>query len=89
MNWQIPLSDLDFGPEEEEAVNQVIRSKWLTMGGVTQQFENDFAEYHGVKQAVALSSCTAALHLACVVLDLQAGDEVIVPALSISWMRFD
>ena len=34
MNWRIPLSDIDFGPEEEQAVREVVRSRWLTMGAV-------------------------------------------------------
>ena len=45
MQWRVPLSDIDFGPEEEQAVLQVVRSRWLTMGAVTQQFEQEFANY--------------------------------------------
>lgn len=82
MDWQIPLSDIDFGQEEEEAVNKVLRSRWLTMGEVTSAFESEFSEYHNAKHAIAVSSCTAALHLACMVLGLGPGDEVILPALS-------
>ena len=40
MDWQIPLSDIDYGREEEEAVLQVLKSRWLTMGDVTQAFES-------------------------------------------------
>jgi len=82
MDWQIPLSDIDFGPEEEEAVYKVLRSRWLTMGEVTSAFEGDFSEYHKIKHAIAVSSGTAALHLACVALGLGPGDEIILPALS-------
>jgi dTDP-4-amino-4,6-dideoxygalactose transaminase len=64
MNWRIPLSDIDLGPEEEEAVLQVLSSSWLTMGGVTQKFEQEFAEYTGARHAVAVTNATEALHMA-------------------------
>jgi dTDP-4-amino-4,6-dideoxygalactose transaminase len=82
MNWQIPLADLDYGPEEEEAVLGVLRSRWLTMGAVTKDFEGRFAERHGVKHAIAVSNATQALHLACVAAGLGPGDEAIVPAMT-------
>lgn len=82
MNWQIPLSDIDFGPEEREAADNVLQSKWLTMGAVTQNFEQAFADFLGVKHAVAVTNATAALHLACVVAGLGPGDEAIVPSLT-------
>ncbi|MDX9993285.1 MAG: DegT/DnrJ/EryC1/StrS family aminotransferase [Anaerolineales bacterium] len=82
MNWKIPLFDLDYGPEEENAVLEVLRSRWLTMGEVTQRFEEAFAEFCGVKHAVAVSNGTVALHLACLAAGIGPGDEVIVPALT-------
>jgi dTDP-4-amino-4,6-dideoxygalactose transaminase len=82
MEWRIPLADVDFGEEELEAVERVLRSKWLTMGAVTQQFEQDFSEFTGIDHCVAVSNCTAGLHLAMVALGIGAGDEVIVPSLS-------
>lgn len=82
MTWKFPLSDIDYGEEEEEAVQAVLRSRWLTMGEVTDTFEREFAAYNNVKHAIAVSSCTAALHLACVALGLGPGDEVILPALT-------
>ena len=82
MEWQIPLSDIDFGPEEKNAVNDVLEKKWLTMGAVTQQFEQAFAAYVGAKHAIAVTNATAALHLACVVAGLGPGDEVILPSLT-------
>jgi dTDP-4-amino-4,6-dideoxygalactose transaminase len=80
--WRIPLSDLDLGAEEEEAVRRVIRSRWLTLGEEVSAFEREFAELCDVDRAVALSSCTAALHLACVALGVEAGAEVIAPTLT-------
>jgi len=60
-------------------VTAVLRSGWLTMGPKTREFETAFAEYIGCKHAVAVSSCTAALHLALDAIGLRPGDEVIVP----------
>jgi dTDP-4-amino-4,6-dideoxygalactose transaminase len=82
MNWKIPLADLDYDHEEDEAVLEVLHSKWLTMGAVTQQFEAEFAAYHQAEQAVAVSNATQALHLALLALGVGPGDEVIVPSLS-------
>lgn len=82
MNWKIPLSDIDFGPEEATAVMSVLESRWLTMGGVTQAFESEFSAYVGAKHALAVSNCTAALHMACMAIGLHPGDEVIIPALT-------
>jgi len=82
MNWRIPLSDIDFGPEEKNAVEKVLQSKWLTMGALTQEFEQTFAGYVGAKHAIAVTNATAALHLACVTAGLGPGDEAIVPSLT-------
>jgi dTDP-4-amino-4,6-dideoxygalactose transaminase len=82
MDWRIPLSDIDFGPEELTAVNKVLGSKWLTMGSVTQEFESAFAKYTGAKYALAVTNATAALHMACMAIGLKSGDEVIVPSLT-------
>jgi dTDP-4-amino-4,6-dideoxygalactose transaminase len=82
MDWNIPLSDIDFGLEEQKAVSQVLQTRWLTMGAVTQQFEQAFAAYLGARHAIAVTNATAALHLACVVAGLGPGDEVILPSLT-------
>jgi dTDP-4-amino-4,6-dideoxygalactose transaminase len=82
MTWTIPLADLDYGPEEDAAVLAVLHSKWLTMGGVTQAFEAEFAAHHHSPHAIAVSNATQALHLALLALDIGPGDEVIVPSLS-------
>jgi dTDP-4-amino-4,6-dideoxygalactose transaminase len=80
--WRISLSDIDLDAEEIAAVQDVLQSRWLTMGQVTQQFEAAFAQYTGAKHALAVTNATAALHMACMGLELQAGDEVIVPSLT-------
>ena len=80
--WRIPLADIDLGPEEEAAVLDVLRRRWLTMGGVTAAFEADFAALTGAAHALAVTNCTAALHLAGLALGWGPGDEVIVPSLT-------
>ncbi len=80
--WRIPLSDLDYGADEEAAVLRVLRSKWLSMGPEVQAFEQEFADYLGVKHALAVSNGTAALHLSYLALGLHSGDEVIQPAIN-------
>jgi dTDP-4-amino-4,6-dideoxygalactose transaminase len=82
MAWKIPLSDIDMGAEEIAAVTKVLESRWLTLGAVTQEFEQQFAAATGAKHALAVTNATAALHLSCVVANLGAGDEVIVPSLT-------
>ena len=82
MEWKIPLSDIDLGNEEIEVAIEVLRSKWLSMGPVTQRFEEEFAEYLGVKHAFGVSNGTAALHIAHLVSGIKMGDEVIVPSLT-------
>lgn len=82
MNWRVPLSDIDFDEAESLAVEKVLKSRWLTMGKVTQEFEASFAAHVQAKHAIAVTNATAALHLACLVLGLGPGDEVIVPSLT-------
>lgn len=82
MDLRIPLSDMAYGVEEEEAVQKVIRSRWLTMGAITQEFERNFAALCGVKYAFGVANGTVALHLACLAAGIGPGDEVIVPALT-------
>ena len=79
---QIPVFDLRLEEDDVQAVLDVYRSGWLTMGPRTAEFERVFAEHLGAKHAVAVSSCTAALHLAYLAAGVGPGDEVIVPAMT-------
>jgi dTDP-4-amino-4,6-dideoxygalactose transaminase len=81
---KIPLFDLNFGREEEKAVIETMRSKWISLGPKTIEFENRFAEALNSPYAVALTNCTTALHLSMILLGIQKGDEVIVPSLTFS-----
>ena len=78
----IPVARPFVGKEEEEAVLQVLRSGWLSQGQRVAAFETRFAEYVGAKHAVAVSSCTTALHLALIAAGISSGDEVLCPSLS-------
>lgn len=80
--WRIPLADVDLGPEEEAAVLDVLRRGWLSMGETTAAFEAEFAALTGARHALAVTNCTAALHLAGLALGWGPGDEVIVPSLT-------
>ncbi|MBI5585675.1 MAG: DegT/DnrJ/EryC1/StrS family aminotransferase [Deltaproteobacteria bacterium] len=82
MNYTIPLFDLNYDREEEQAVLDVLRSKWVSLGPRTEAFEQEFAARLGVQKAVALSNCTVALHLALRVLGIGPGDEVLCPSLT-------
>ena len=76
-NRFIPFSRPWVDETEIEAVGEVIASKWISTGPKTAEFEQRFAEYIGVKHALAVSSCTAALHLSLVAAGIGEGDEVI------------
>lgn len=82
MNFKIPLFDLNFGEEEIQAVVDTIRSNWISTGPKCEEFENLFASMLNVKYAITLTNCTCALHLACAVLGIKEGDEVICPSLT-------
>ncbi len=76
---RIPFHVPSIGEEEIAEVVETLRSGWLTTGPKVRQFEEDFAAYVGAKHAVAVNSCTAALHLALDAVGVGAGDEVILP----------
>jgi len=70
------------GEVEAESVADCIRSGWIGMGERVGRFEREFASYTRAPYAAAVSSCSAALHLALEALGIQPGDEVIAPSLT-------
>jgi dTDP-4-amino-4,6-dideoxygalactose transaminase len=73
----LPFALPDIGESEFEEVRKVLESGWLTTGQKTREFEKEFATYLGAKHAIAVNSCTAAMHLALEAIGLHHGDFVI------------
>jgi dTDP-4-amino-4,6-dideoxygalactose transaminase len=82
MGWRIPLFEPDFGSAELTAVQTPLLKGWLTQGAAVAELERRFAGRCGVDHAVAVSSCTAALHLSIAALGFSSGDEIICPTLT-------
>jgi dTDP-4-amino-4,6-dideoxygalactose transaminase len=75
---KIPLTKPCFGSEEIEEIKQVLNSGWVTQGPKVKEFEKSISDYLGVKHAIAMTNCTAALHIALLTREIGPGDEVIV-----------
>jgi perosamine synthetase len=82
MTMRIPLSAPDVSEQDIAAVVAVLRTPQLSSGPHLEAFESELAAYHGVDHALAVSSGTAALHLALLALGIGEGDEVIVPSFA-------
>ena len=80
MNLAVPHSRPTLGAEEAEAARRVVLSGQLSQGVETRVFEEEVAELVGRRQAIAVSSGTAALHLALTVLEARGDSEVILPS---------
>lgn len=78
----LPFALPQIGDEEIAEVVDSLRSGWITTGPKVKRFEADFAARVGARHAIAVSSCTAGLHLALEALAIGPGDEVIVPTLT-------
>lgn len=78
----LPFAVPFIGEEEIAEVVEALKSGWITTGPRTHQFEEDFASYIGCKHAVAVNSCTAALHLALYAIGLKRGEKVITTPLT-------
>ncbi|AMW05621.1 DegT/DnrJ/EryC1/StrS family aminotransferase [Gemmatimonas phototrophica] len=78
----LPFALPDLTETEIDAVVRVLRSGWITTGPETRAFEQEFAERLGVRHAIAVSSCTAALHLALEAVGVRAGDEVLTTTIT-------
>ena len=82
MTTRVPFFRPDLSELEIEEAVDTLRSGWLTTGPKTRRFEQEFAEAVGARHAVAVNSCTAALHLAVEALGLRPGQGVLVPTLT-------
>lgn len=80
----LPFGVPTIGEEEIAEVVDTLRSGWIGQGKRVERFEREFAEAVDAPHAVAVSSCTAALHLSLVVAEIAPGDEVLVPAMTFS-----
>jgi len=78
----IPFHVPQIDDEEIRSVVETLKSGWLTTGVKVKRFEGDFASYLGCGHAIAVNSCTAALHLALEAVGIEEGDEVIVPTMT-------
>jgi dTDP-4-amino-4,6-dideoxygalactose transaminase len=85
MTSYIPYARQDISQQDIDAVVEVLRSDWLTQGPTIERFEEAVATYCGAKYAVAVSSATAGLHLACLGLGLGQGD-ILGHHLILSWL---
>lgn len=78
----IRLSFPDIDKEEIEAVSEVLKSGYLVQGDMVELLEKNIKDFFNVKYAFCVSSGTAALHLACLALNIEENDEIIVPAFT-------
>ena len=78
----LPFGVPVIGEEEIQEVVDTLRSGWIGQGERVARFEQDFAAYVGAPVAIAVSSCTAALHISLVAAGIAPGDEVLVPAMT-------
>src|SRR6185436_9885799 len=79
---RIPITRPCVGEEEGAAAAEAVRSGWLSQGKQVQDFEQELAEYIGVRHAILVSNCTTALHLALVAAGVGPGDEVLCPSFT-------
>lgn len=81
-NRKVPLASPGLRESELQAAMDAYRSGWLCMGPRTAELEASMSAYTGANHAIAVSSCSAALHIACLAADLGPGDSAIVPSLA-------
>lgn len=82
MAYNIPLFNLNFDEEEKNNVIKTLDSKWISSGPQCAELEKRFAEMLDVKYALAVTNCTAALHLSMICNEIGPGDEVILPSMT-------
>lgn len=79
---KIPIARTSLSEGEINSVLEPLRSGWLVQGPKVQEFEDKWSKFTGAQHSIAVTSCTTALHLSLVALDIKPGDEVIVPAFT-------
>ncbi|MCX4351273.1 MAG: DegT/DnrJ/EryC1/StrS family aminotransferase [Lachnospiraceae bacterium] len=80
MKYKYLLTQPYFDDDEQQKLMECLKSKWVTQGPMTEQFEKLFMQKHGGDYAIAVCNCTAGLHMAMMALEITIGDEVLVPA---------
>ena len=78
MTTDIPLTRPYFNTDELSEIKKVLDSGWVSQGPKVKEFEKKVEEYLGVKYAIAVTNCTAALHLSLLSLEIGKNDEVLV-----------
>ena len=84
----LPITTAVFGREEEKEIIETLRSGWITLGPKTLKFEELLVEYTGAKYAIATNSCSAALHLSMLAINIKKGDEVITTPFTFASTAF-
>lgn len=79
---KIPITKPFLGEDEQKAILESLESGWIVQGPKVDEFERLFGEFTGAKYAIATTSCTTALHLSLVALQIGSGDEVILPSFT-------
>jgi len=82
VSYNIPLFKLNYDEEEENAILETIRSKWISIGAKTTELEELTCSMFNVRYSIGLANCTVALHLALRLLNIGENDEVILPSLT-------
>ena len=79
---KVPIARTQLTKKEFDVIQKPLESGWVVQGPYTQEFEKKFSEFVDVKESIAVSSCTSALHLSLAALNFKPGDEAIVPAFT-------
>ena len=78
----IPISKTILNKTDIKLVSKTLESGWLVQGPQVREFEQSWSEFTGVKNSIAVTSCTSALYLSLAGLGFKQGDEAIVPAFT-------
>ena len=79
---KIPVASVQIGEKEKEFINDCLNTSWIGQGGYVKEFEEKFSAYSNCKHGITTTSGTTALHLACAILDIKEGDEVIISSIT-------